>query len=361
MHREEGAYGTFRKHLRDLAGMPPGHAGAAASLASLLPQLPSLARHSWSGAGPAPDALFHLRGPLPPWDPGALALAARHDPLTAALRDAPARLAATALKDAYRVPLAALVRQLAGRADRSRRGVPAVARAPARPAGEPARLRARRTVHAARGGRGMPRGVAGRRRTRRLPAAVGRARQDRRTPRSARARGGRRQRGGGDDRGPDPLCAGPHARPVRRTTGRRRHRMTTALQQESDPAAYNPGPRPTFAPGPGAPLPGLHQALSTTRATPWSGGARSTGVPDSRPSKACWAGSSAATRRSAVQGTGTGSRPRGCCSSTPPPRPSVPNPSSSTWRAGRAGAPMSGVRPTGGEPPATPGRCWWSP
>ncbi|XUL92258.1 4'-phosphopantetheinyl transferase family protein [Streptomyces galilaeus] len=40
--------------------------------------------------------------------------------------------------------------------------------------------------------------------------------------------------------------------------------MTTALQQESDPAAYNPGPRPTFAPGPGAPLPGLHQALSTT-------------------------------------------------------------------------------------------------
>ncbi|XUL92259.1 acyl-CoA dehydrogenase [Streptomyces galilaeus] len=113
VHREEGAYGTFRKHLRDLAGMPPGHAGAAASLASLLPQLPSLARHSWSGAGPAPDALFHLRGPLPPWDPGALALAARHDLLTAALRDAPARLAATALKDAYRVPLAALVRQLA--------------------------------------------------------------------------------------------------------------------------------------------------------------------------------------------------------------------------------------------------------
>ncbi|MGW5660939.1 acyl-CoA dehydrogenase family protein [Streptomyces sp. NPDC003758] len=107
VHREEGAYGTFRKHLRDLAGMPPGHAGAAASLASLLPQLPSLARRSWPVAEAAPDALFHADGPLPPWDPAALALAARHDPLAAALREAPARLGSR------RTPLATLVRQLA--------------------------------------------------------------------------------------------------------------------------------------------------------------------------------------------------------------------------------------------------------
>ncbi|MHC3474085.1 acyl-CoA dehydrogenase [Streptomyces sp. 7R007] len=112
VHREEGAYGTFRKHLRDLAGMPPGHAGAAASLASLLPQLPYLARRSWRpGTDAAPGALFRADGPLPPWDPAALALAARHDPLAAALRDAPSRLGRR------RTPLAALVRRLAAEMD----------------------------------------------------------------------------------------------------------------------------------------------------------------------------------------------------------------------------------------------------
>ncbi|MFG2792122.1 acyl-CoA dehydrogenase [Streptomyces sp. NPDC048419] len=107
VHREEGVYGVFRKQLRDLAGMPPGHAGAAASLASLLPQLPSLARRSWPGSVPSPGGLFLPDGPLPPWDPAALALAARRDPLAAALRDGPDR------QGPRQTPLGTLVRRLA--------------------------------------------------------------------------------------------------------------------------------------------------------------------------------------------------------------------------------------------------------
>ena len=113
IHREEGRYGTFRKHLRDLAGMPPGHAGAAASLASILPQLPSLARHAWPAGDAGPAELFHLHGSLPAWRPAAVALAARHDPLAGVLRTAELELAAVSGLGERREALLGLVRALA--------------------------------------------------------------------------------------------------------------------------------------------------------------------------------------------------------------------------------------------------------
>ncbi|MCF6525449.1 acyl-CoA dehydrogenase family protein [Streptomyces sp. JJ36] len=84
--REDAGYGTFHRHLRDLAAMPPGQAGSAAALAVLLPQLPTLARRSWTPEGPtAPDGLFLPGGALPPLVPARLKLAAADDPVLALL------------------------------------------------------------------------------------------------------------------------------------------------------------------------------------------------------------------------------------------------------------------------------------
>ncbi|MGK5729249.1 acyl-CoA dehydrogenase family protein [Streptomyces sp. URMC 124] len=82
--QEEGGFGTFRKHLRDLSEIPPGPIGAAAALATLVPQLPFLARTSWTAAAP-PAALFSAAAPLPPLDPSRLDLAAGGDTLMAVL------------------------------------------------------------------------------------------------------------------------------------------------------------------------------------------------------------------------------------------------------------------------------------
>jgi hypothetical protein len=41
------------------------HASAAVCQASIIPQLPALAKRSWLDAAPAPDALFDLGAPLP--------------------------------------------------------------------------------------------------------------------------------------------------------------------------------------------------------------------------------------------------------------------------------------------------------
>ncbi|GGX91740.1 acyl-CoA dehydrogenase family protein [Streptomyces hiroshimensis] len=82
--QEEGGFGTFRKHLRDLSEIPPGPIGAAAALATLVPQLPFLARTSWTAA-PPPDGLFSASAPLPPLDPARLDLAAGGDTLMAVL------------------------------------------------------------------------------------------------------------------------------------------------------------------------------------------------------------------------------------------------------------------------------------
>ncbi|MFH8797507.1 acyl-CoA dehydrogenase [Streptomyces sp. NPDC017941] len=61
----EGEFGIFQKHVRDLPVTSLGHAGAAAALSTISPQLPALARRSWSAAGTGDSALFTLRQDQP--------------------------------------------------------------------------------------------------------------------------------------------------------------------------------------------------------------------------------------------------------------------------------------------------------
>lgn len=75
----------FRKQLRDLPVTSLGHAGSAGRQVSILPQLPVFARDSWFRSPQPPDALFRPHEPLPPVDPGGLALLADSDPLAATL------------------------------------------------------------------------------------------------------------------------------------------------------------------------------------------------------------------------------------------------------------------------------------
>lgn len=76
-----GEVGTFRKQVRDIVALPPGHAGSAAALASILPQLPVLARRSWMTDPSAPPELFQPDGRVPRLDPAALRAAAPADSL----------------------------------------------------------------------------------------------------------------------------------------------------------------------------------------------------------------------------------------------------------------------------------------
>lgn len=82
----EGDYGIFQKHVRDIPMTSLGHAGSAACQATIIPQLPRLARRSWGAdAEPAPDALFRLTDGLPALDTDRLVLAAGDDGLVASL------------------------------------------------------------------------------------------------------------------------------------------------------------------------------------------------------------------------------------------------------------------------------------
>ncbi|MGW5354259.1 acyl-CoA dehydrogenase [Streptomyces sp. NPDC004031] len=81
----EGATGIFQKHLRDLPVLSLGHAGAAACQATIVPQLPRLARRSWFRTAPAPDALFEPHTDLPEIPFRQLALTADRDSLSASL------------------------------------------------------------------------------------------------------------------------------------------------------------------------------------------------------------------------------------------------------------------------------------
>jgi alkylation response protein AidB-like acyl-CoA dehydrogenase len=90
----EGPTALFQKLLRDLAPVGFGHIARAACQMSLMPQLPLLARRSWSRpAADAPGDLFTLGTGLPPLPFGRLALhAAGRDPIAGslhALADAP--------------------------------------------------------------------------------------------------------------------------------------------------------------------------------------------------------------------------------------------------------------------------------
>ncbi|MGW1196786.1 acyl-CoA dehydrogenase family protein [Streptomyces sp. NPDC002536] len=82
---EDGAYGMFRKQLRDLPVTSLGHAGSAGRQVSIVPQLPFFARRAWFADPEAPAALFRLHDGLPPLDLGAPALLGDGDPLAATL------------------------------------------------------------------------------------------------------------------------------------------------------------------------------------------------------------------------------------------------------------------------------------
>ncbi|GAA3947115.1 acyl-CoA dehydrogenase [Actinomadura viridis] len=97
----EGEHAIFQKHLRDLPALGLGHAGPAACLSAIVPQLPALARgaRESESAGDdraAPAALFRFGEPPPPLRPGRLALTSRGaDGLHAALLPGLAELTRT--------------------------------------------------------------------------------------------------------------------------------------------------------------------------------------------------------------------------------------------------------------------------
>ncbi|MFD3471852.1 acyl-CoA dehydrogenase [Streptomyces sp. NPDC058682] len=84
----EGPHAVFQKHMRDLPVASLVHAGGTVCQATIIPQLPRLARMSWLSDAPAPAELFHLDLPLPDLDFERLAITAgRQDPLMATLTD----------------------------------------------------------------------------------------------------------------------------------------------------------------------------------------------------------------------------------------------------------------------------------
>ncbi|MDI9894476.1 acyl-CoA dehydrogenase [Rhodococcus sp. IEGM 1381] len=82
----EGEFGLFQKCTRDLPVALLAHAGGAVCLASIVPQMPGIARKSWGSVGHAPPTLFDIDGPLPGLDLGGLQITGRgRDSVWAAL------------------------------------------------------------------------------------------------------------------------------------------------------------------------------------------------------------------------------------------------------------------------------------
>ncbi|MEU6895314.1 acyl-CoA dehydrogenase [Streptomyces sp. NPDC046557] len=89
----EGPHGIFQKHARDLPVASLVHAGGTVCQATVIPQLPRLARNSWMSGAAAPREVFHLAGSLPELDFEQLGVTAgRTDPLMSALEEAGAQL-----------------------------------------------------------------------------------------------------------------------------------------------------------------------------------------------------------------------------------------------------------------------------
>ncbi len=82
----EGPQAIFQKHARDLPVASLVHAGGTVCQATVIPQLPRLARGGWLDGRAAPGTLFHLSGELPELDFARLsASAGRTDPLMGSL------------------------------------------------------------------------------------------------------------------------------------------------------------------------------------------------------------------------------------------------------------------------------------
>lgn len=67
-YRRDGEHSVFQKMARDIKPVGFGHIARAACLSAVLPQLPVLARRSWTDSAPAPAALFVQDAELPPLD-----------------------------------------------------------------------------------------------------------------------------------------------------------------------------------------------------------------------------------------------------------------------------------------------------
>ncbi|WP_189134281.1 acyl-CoA dehydrogenase family protein [Wenjunlia tyrosinilytica] len=85
LYDKDGPYGIFQKHVRDLPVITLGHAGTAACQATIIPQMPLLARAAWFQGAPAPGELFEADGRLPPLNLEQLRPHAGHDPVAASL------------------------------------------------------------------------------------------------------------------------------------------------------------------------------------------------------------------------------------------------------------------------------------
>ncbi|MEV7022287.1 acyl-CoA dehydrogenase [Kitasatospora sp. NPDC093558] len=121
----EGPHAIFQKHARDLPVASLVHAGGTVCQATIIPQLPRLARNGWLRDQPAPAELFHLAGPLPELDFDLLTTTAgRTDPLLATLPAAAERFHGEPvlgpLCRQLRDELAALKRAVDGLAPRDR-------------------------------------------------------------------------------------------------------------------------------------------------------------------------------------------------------------------------------------------------
>ncbi|MER7732240.1 acyl-CoA dehydrogenase [Streptomyces erythrochromogenes] len=134
-YTREGTLGIFQKHVRDVPVLSLGHAGTVACQATVIPQMPRLARSSWFVEDEAPAGLFRLHGDLPPLRTERLSLACGRDSLSATL------LAVTAGIDGHgpvELALRTLAQQLVGEFRDVRRRVLALeaarAQATARPA-----------------------------------------------------------------------------------------------------------------------------------------------------------------------------------------------------------------------------------
>ncbi|MDX3803493.1 acyl-CoA dehydrogenase [Streptomyces sp. AK04-3B] len=106
IYTRAGTIGVFQKHIRDVPVISLGHAGTVACQATIIPQLPSLAR-GWFSGEPAGPGLFRPAAPLPPFDYTALVLASGRDSLSATLIETAAALPA-------RNPVERALRALAG-------------------------------------------------------------------------------------------------------------------------------------------------------------------------------------------------------------------------------------------------------
>ncbi|MEV0323683.1 acyl-CoA dehydrogenase [Streptomyces sp. NPDC050658] len=85
IYARDGEFGIFQKHVRDLPVTSLGHAGAAAALSTISPQLSALARRSWLTDAPSHPTLFQPRADLPVLDFRRLGTWAGTDPLCAEL------------------------------------------------------------------------------------------------------------------------------------------------------------------------------------------------------------------------------------------------------------------------------------